>query len=556
MNTESFIYSIQEAVKNNWDLESLSDYKSTPINYCDVAKQIAKLHIYFKQCNIEKGDKIAICGRNSSSWAISFFSIITYGAVAVPLLHEFKSDSIHHLVNHSEAKILFVGDVVWEGLNENEMPELNSIILLQDFSLVHCRNSKYNDSYMENEDLFKKYYPNGFNKEHVVYEKENIDELALINYTSGTTSQSKGVMISYRALFSNLRFAWEVLPNISQGMRMISMLPMAHMYGLQFEIIFQFTKGVHIHFLTRVPSPKIVSEAFSRIKPNLIVAVPLIIEKIYKTKLKPILDKTLVKVLLNTPIIDSVIKNKILNQLNEAFGGEFYEVIIGGAALNQEVEAFFKKIGFRYTVGYGMTECAPIVSYADYSTHALYSCGKAAPRMEIKINSSDECNVVGEIMVRGDNVMMGYYKNPQATEEVLREGWLYTGDLGIKDKEGNIYIKGRSKNMILGASGQNIYPEEIEDKLNSMDYVSESLIMEKEGKLVALVYLDQIRLDEEKIDIEHSQRILRQIREEINKDLPTYSQIAYIYLQEEEFEKTPKRSIKRYLYNTIEKVKS
>lgn len=556
MNTESFIYSIQEAVKNNWDLESLSDYKSTPINYCDVAKQIAKLHIYFKQCNIEKGDKIAICGRNSSSWAISFFSIITYGAVAVPLLHEFKSDSIHHLVNHSEAKILFVGDVAWEGLNENEMPELNSIILLQDFSLVHCRNSKYNDSYMENEDLFKKYYPNGFNKEHVVYEKENIDELALINYTSGTTSQSKGVMISYRALFSNLRFAWEVLPNISQGMRMISMLPMAHMYGLQFEIIFQFTKGVHIHFLTRVPSPKIVSEAFSRIKPNLIVAVPLIIEKIYKTKLKPILDKTLVKVLLNTPIIDSVIKNKILNQLNEAFGEEFYEVIIGGAALNQEVEAFFKKIGFRYTVGYGMTECAPIVSYADYSTHALYSCGKAAPRMEIKINSSDECNVVGEIMVRGDNVMMGYYKNPQATEEVLREGWLYTGDLGIKDKEGNIYIKGRSKNMILGASGQNIYPEEIEDKLNSMDYVSESLIMEKEGKLVALVYLDQIRLDEEKIDIEHSQRILRQIREEINKDLPTYSQIAYIYLQEEEFEKTPKRSIKRYLYNTIEKVKS
>lgn len=548
MYTDSFIANVAVGIKENWDLPALSDYKKEPIYYREVAAQIAKIHLLFEQSGIEKGDKIVLCGRNCSSWAVIFFATLTYGAVVVPLLHEFKSESITHLVNHSDGKILFVGDVVWEGLIAENMPKLSAIIQMQDFDLVGCNDEKFRSVFENLDSEFSKKYPLGFSKEDVIYQKDNLDSLALINYTSGTTSISKGVMLSFRSLLSNYMFACEVLPNLKQGDKVISMLPMAHMYGLQFEVIFEFIRGIHIHFLTRIPSPKIIAEAFARVKPDIIISVPLIIEKVYKTKLKPILDKKKMKLLLRTPVIDTIIKNKILTTLIESFGGKFYEIIIGGSAFNREVETFFKKIGFPHTVGYGMTECGPIICYADWKNHKLGSCGKAVPRMEVKIDSPDETKITGEILVKGANVMMGYYKNEEATKAVFTEdGWLRTGDLGIKDKDGNVYIKGRSKNMILGASGQNIYPEEIEDLLNSMELVSESLVKEENGKLVALVYLDQDYLDTGNITLSQEE-IKNQIKNQANQVLSSYEQLSAIYLQEEEFEKTPKRSIKRYIY--------
>ena len=550
MYTDSFIANIETGIKNNWDLPALSDYKKKPITYSEVARRIARLHVFFKSAGIERGDKIVICGRNSTYWAISFFAGITYGAVAVPLLHEFKSDAVTHLVNHSDAKLLIVGDVVWEGLNADEMPGLCAAIQMQNFELVSCNDENYCRAYNLIEENFKAAYPQGFTKEDVVYQRDKLDDLALINYTSGTTSMSKGVMLSYRALLSNYMFACEVLPHLTAGMNVISMLPMAHMYGLQFEVIFEFLRGMHIHFLTRIPSPKIVAEAFSRVKPDIIISVPLIIEKIYKTKLKPFADKTIVKMLLKTPVIDAILKEKILTALMESFGGRFYEIIVGGAALNREVETFLKKIGFPLTIGYGMTECGPIIGYEDWSKHRLGSCGKAVPRMEVKIDSPDECKIVGEILVKGSNVMMGYYKNEEATQAAFKDGWLRTGDLGLKDKNGNIYIKGRSKNMILSSSGQNVYPEEIEDILNSLEFVNESLVKDDEGKLIALVFLDQDRLDSQHISSKEYDNILEEIRRQANSLLPAYEQLSAVYLHEEEFEKTPKRSIKRYLYTT------
>ena len=550
MYTDSFIANIETGIKNNWDLPALSDYKKEPITYSEVARRIARLHVFFKSEGIERSDKIVICGRNSTYWAISFFAGITYGAVVVPLLHEFKSDAVTHLVNHSDAKLLIVGDVVWEGLNADEMPGLCAAIPMQNFELVSCNDENYCRAYNLIEENFKAAYPQGFTKEDVVYQRDKLDDLALINYTSGTTSMSKGVMLSYRALLSNYMFACEVLPHLTAGMNVISMLPMAHMYGLQFEVIFEFLRGMHIHFLTRIPSPKIVAEAFSRVKPDIIISVPLIIEKIYKTKLKPFADKTIVKMLLKTPVIDAILKEKILTALIESFGGRFYEIIVGGAALNKEVETFLKKIGFPLTIGYGMTECGPIIVYEDWSKHRLGSCGKAVPRMEVKIDSPDECKIVGEILVKGSNVMMGYYKNEEATQAAFKDGWLRTGDLGLKDKNGNIYIKGRSKNMILSSSGQNVYPEEIEDILNSLEFVNESLVKDDEGKLIALVFLDQDRLDSQHISSKEYDNILEEVRRQANSLLPAYEQLSAVYLHEEEFEKTPKRSIKRYLYTT------
>ena len=551
MYTDSFIANIEIGIKANWDLPALSDYKKEPIKYSEVAERIAKLHIFFEKAGIERGDKIVICGRNSTYWAISFFATITYGAVAVPLLHEFKSEAVTHLVNHSDGKLLIVGDVVWEGLDADEMPNLCAAIQMQNFELVSCKDERFKQAYQSIKDDFLAAYPDGFTKEDVSYQRDRLDDLALINYTSGTTSMSKGVMLSYRALLSNYMFACEVLPNLCAGMNVISMLPMAHMYGLQFEVIFEFIKGIHIHFLTRIPSPKIVAEAFAQVKPDIIISVPLIIEKIYKTKLKPIADKTIVKMLLKAPIIDTMLKNKILSALIESFGGRFYEIIIGGAAMNKEVESFLKKIGFPYTIGYGMTECGPIIGYEDWSKHKLGSCGKTVPRMEVKIDSADPAKIVGEILVRGANVMMGYYKNEEATKAAFTEdGWLRTGDLGLKDKNGNIYIKGRSKNMILGANGQNIYPEEIEDVLNSLEYVNESLVKEDNGKLVALVFLDQDRLDSKHISSSSYSEILEQIKQQANSQLANYEQLSAVFIHEEEFEKTPKRSIKRYLYTT------
>ncbi len=548
MYTDSLIANIENGIKNNWELPALSDYKKEAILYSEVARRIARLHVLFEQAGIERGDKVVICGRNSTYWAISFFATLTYGAVAVPLLHEFKSEAVTHLVNHSDGKLLIVGDVVWEGLNADEMPNLQAAIQMQNFELVSCKCEKMRAAYENIEELFKAKYPNGFTKEDVHYRRDTLDELAIINYTSGTTSMSKGVMLSYRAILSNYMFACEVLPGLERGMNVISMLPMAHMYGLQFEVIFEFIKGIHIHFLTRIPSPKIVAEAFAKVKPDIIISVPLIIEKIYKTKLKPFADKMIVKMLLKTPVIDTILKEKILSALVESFGGRFYEIIVGGAALNREVETFLKRIGFPLTVGYGMTECGPIVGYEDWKEHKLGSCGKAAPRMEVKIDSPDETKIVGEILVRGANAMMGYYKNEEATKAAFKDGWFKTGDLGLKDKYGNIYIKGRSKNMILGASGQNIYPEEIEDLLDSLEFVNESLVRETDGKLVALVFLDQDRLDSKNISSKEYDKILEQIKQQANSQLSSYEQLSAVYLHEEEFEKTPKRSIKRYLY--------
>lgn len=555
MNRTSFIANIQDSIINHWTSSALSDYKAEPKSYCEVAKQIAKLHIFFEECNIRKGDKIAICGRNSTNWAISYFSIITYGAVAVPILNEFKPKSIYNLVTHCDAKLLFVGDVVWVGLDEKQMPELNAIILMQDFSLVACSDNAYRKAFDDIEANYLKKYPEGFSKEDVKYEIENPEDLALINYTSGTSSLSKGVMISYKALNSNLLFATDTMPFMKPGKNIVSMLPMAHMYGLSFEITFPFIAGVHIYFLTRLPSPVIIAEAFARVKPDLIIAVPLIIEKIYSNKIKPSIDKPMIKLLLKTPIIKLAIKKKILNSLNQAFGGKFYQIIIGGAAINQEVETFFKEIGFRYTIGYGMTECAPILTYSDWSTFVLGSCGRPVDRMQIKIDSQDQENIVGEILAKGDNVTMGYFKNPEATSaSFTSDGWFRTGDLGLIDKEGNLFIKGRSKNLILGSNGSNIYPEEIEDILNSNPYIQESIVLEQEGKIIALVYLDQDRLKKHKIDLKRSLHIMKVIKGVVNKKLPSYSQISYIYIQEEEFEKTPKRSIKRYLYASTDKL--
>ncbi|MBR1774184.1 MAG: AMP-binding protein [Bacteroidales bacterium] len=549
MENKSFIADIEQSIINHWGRPALSDYKSGPITFSQVGERIARLHILFEQCGIKQGDHIALCGRNCAAWAISYFAVLSYGAVAVPLLHEFKAQQVEHLVNHSDCKLVILGDVVWEGVDADNLPDVNAVIVMQGFQLVHCKDDKYKQAFDNLNKLFKKKYPQGFSVKNVKYRRENPDDLALINYTSGTTSASKGVMIPYRALIGNQIFADRVLPHLNQYSNSICMLPMAHMYGMAFELITEFRKGTHIHFLTRVPSPKIVAEAFAEVKPDIIISVPLIIEKIYKTKLKPILDKRLTKTLLRTPYIDKMLLSRIQKELHTAFGENFYEVIIGGAALNLEVEAFLKKVGFRYTIGYGMTECAPIICYSDWKDTKVGSCGKAVEEMEVKIDSPDPQNIPGEILTRGINLMLGYYKNEEETSKIIIDGWLHTGDLAVMDKDGYVFIKGRKKNMILSANGQNIYPEEIEDKLNSMEYVNEALVIEREGKITALINLDLDKLDRDKIDRNKFDEILEQIRKDTNAELPAYEQIAQIFIQAEEFEKTPKRSIKRYMYS-------
>ena len=549
---KSFIAFIENSIKQNWDLDALTDYRGATLQYKDVARKIEKLHILFEESGIKPGDKIAVCGRNSSHWGVTFLATLTYGAVIVPILHEFKADNVHNIVNHSEARLLFVGDVVWENLNEKDMPNLDGIILMTDFSVQISRSKKLTYARGHLNELFGKKYPCNFRKEHVKYHKDSPEELAVINYTSGTTSYSKGVMLPYRVLWSNTKFAFEVL-SLKKGDRIVSMLPMAHMYGLAFEFLYEFSQGVHIFFLTRMPSPKIIFQAFADIKPNLVVAVPLIIEKIIKKNILPKLETPTMKLLMKLPFINDKIRASIRQKMIDAFGGNFYEVIIGGAAFNQEIEQFMKSIQFPYTVGYGMTECGPIIAYEDWKRYKLGSCGKAAPRMELKINSKDPENIVGEIYCKGENVMMGYYKNPEATKEVMdNEGWLRTGDLGVIDKEGNLTIKGRSKNMLLGPSGQNIYPEEIEDKLNNMPYVSESIIVQQaDNKLVALIYPEFDLALSQGIDEKGLSNLLEDNRVALNKELPAYSQISRIKIYQEEFEKTPKKSIKRFLYQNI-----
>jgi long-chain acyl-CoA synthetase len=543
---------IEKSIKENWHRDALTDFKGQTLQYHDVARKIEKVHILFENSGIVQGDKIALCGRNSSQWAVAFLATLTYGAVAVPILHEFNAEQIHNIVNHSEARLLFVGDHVATIIDPQQMPHLEGIINNPDYSLMVSRTDKLTYAREHLNELYGKKYPKYFRKEHVSYYKEQSpDELALINYTSGTTGFSKGVMLPYRALWSNYDFALHVLGHIIKaGDPIISMLPMAHMYGMAFEFVFEFLHGMHVYYLNRVPSPAIIAQALAEIKPAIVIAVPLIIEKIVRKKVFPKVQNNRMRLLLQMPVISRKVREMICQEVLKAFGGNLYEVIIGGAALNQEVEQFLKRIDFPYTVGYGATECAPIIGYEDWQYFAKGSCGKAAWHMEVKIDSPDPANVPGEILTRGLNVMLGYYKNPEATAETIdRDGWYHTGDLGTMDNSGNIFINGRSKNMLLGPNGQNIYPEEIEDKLNSMTMVVESIVVQRDTKLVALVYPD---LDEAKalnFSDDDIRNIMEQNRNGLNQMLPAYEKISEIEIRTEEFEKTPKRSIKRFLYN-------
>ncbi|MDE6494560.1 MAG: AMP-binding protein [Bacteroidales bacterium] len=547
--SQSFLQIMEESVKRNWELPALTDYKGTTFQYKEIARKIAKLHILFEAAGIRKGDKIALIGRNSSNWAVVFIATLSYGAVVVPILHEFKPENVHHIVNHSEARLLFTGDAIWENLNPSSMIRINAIYSVDSFDLLYTTNENNRQVFEHLNQKFGEKYPKSFGQNDLVFHKDEPDELALISYTSGTTSHSKGVMLPYRTLWSNWMFANEVLPSITQQSNVVSLLPMAHMYGMAFEFLYEFGKGAHIHFLTRNPSPKVIFEAFQEIRPDIIIAVPLIIEKIYRKQIQPIIERPAIKAMLKLPVLDTTITDKVRSTLVEAFGGKFIEVIIGGAAFNRETEDFFKRMKFPYTVGYGMTECGPIISYAPWASHAVHSCGKAAPRMEIKIDSASPSEIPGEILVKGTNVMLGYYKNEAATRAVFTEdGWMKTGDMGILDAEGNLFIKGRCKTMILGASGQNIYPEEIEDQINTMNMVSESLVIEASGKLEALVYPDFETADRNGLSLADLEIIMEQNRVAVNAVLPAYSQISRIRIMTEEFEKTPKRSIKRFLY--------
>ena len=539
----------EAAFKKHWDRPAISNYQGVTLHYRDVARRIEKLHIMFEECGLKKGDKVALCSRNQANWAVAFLASMTYGAVPVPLLHEFKSSNIHHLVNHSEAKILFVDDVIWEGLTETEMPDVHAIIQVNAFKLLYAAEDGIRSAREHLNELFGRKYPNAFTPESINYYEDSAEELAIINYTSGTSGFSKGVMIPYRAIFSNMEFAKKVLPGMDHTKNIVSMLPSAHMYGLMFELLYELSVGAHVHFLSRVPSPKIIMQAMSEVKPYLVIAVPLVIEKIYKSKVKPILEKEGVRVLMKLPVLSQMVMNKIREELVNAFGGEFYLVIIGGAAFNKEVEAFFKKIGFPVTVGYGMTECAPIITYDDWNIEKLYSCGKAAPNLEIRIDSSDPANVPGEILVKGANVFLGYFKNDDATDSVFTDdGWFKTGDMGVIDEDGCLFIKGRTKCMILGPSGQNIYPEEVETVINSQPYVVDSLVVEDNGGLTALIYPDFAQGAKDGMNQDVFIKFMEDTLPELNKELPNYAKLKKIEIMSEDFERTPKKSIKRYLY--------
>ena len=547
----SFNEIIEKCIIDNWDLDALTDYKGITLQYHDVARKIEKLHIMFENSGVQRGDKIALCGRNSAHWAVAFLATLTYGAVAVPILHEFTPEQIHNIVNHSESKILFVGDIVGTQVDATKMPSLEGIINIPDYSLALSRTDKLTYAREHLNELYGRKFPKYFRREHVkYYHEQRPDELALINYTSGTTGFSKGVMIPYRALWGNYDFAVHVLGKvINRGDRVISILPMAHMYGMAFEFIFEFLYGCHIYYLTRIPSPAIIAQAFAEVRPQIIIAVPLVIEKIIRKRVFPKIQSGKVRLLRNIPIINKKVEEKICDQVKQAFGGRFYEIIIGGAAFNQEVEQFLHRINFPYTVGYGATECAPIICYSDYQTFVPGSCGRAVIHMEVKIDSPDPANVPGEILARGTNVMLGYYKNEEATRQTIdNEGWYHTGDLGTMDAYGNVFIKGRSKNMLLGASGQNIYPEEIEDKLNSLPLVVESVVVQRDTKLVGLVYPDYEEAKNLGFATSDIEAQMQQNLQDLNLVQPAYCKLAAIEIQDKEFEKTPKKSIKRYLY--------
>ena len=539
----------EASFRKNWDRPAISNYHGETLHFKDVARRMEKLHIMFEECGLQKGDKVAICSRNQANWAVTFLAIMTYGAVPVPLLHEFKSANIHHLVNHSEAKILFVDDVIWEGLSESEMPDLHAIIQVNNFRILYAADENIVEAKAHLNELFGRKFPEAFVPESLNYYEDSADELAVINYTSGTSGFSKGVMIPYRAIFSNMEFAKKVLPQLNEKSRVVSMLPCAHMYGLMFEVLYELSVGCHVHFLSRLPSPKVIMQALAEVKPSVVIAVPLVIEKIYKSKVKPVLEKEGIKFLMKVPGLNQVVLNKVKAELINAFGGEFYEVIIGGAAFNKEVEAFFKKMEFPFTVGYGMTECAPIITYDDWKVEKLYSCGKAAPNMEVRIGSKDPVNIPGEIQVKGANVFLGYFKNEEATAEVFTEdGWFRTGDMGVLDTDGSLFIKGRTKCMILGPSGQNIYPEEVETVINSQPYVVESLVIEDNGGLTALIYPDFQQGAKDGMPQAEFVKYMEGTLSELNRELPNYAKLKKIEVMSEDFERTPKKSIKRYLY--------
>ena len=551
----SFNSYIEKSIIENWDRDALTDYKGVTLQYKDVARKIEKLHIMFENSGVQKGDKIAICGRNSASWAVAFLATLTYGAVAVPVQHEFTPDQIYNVVNHSEAKLLFVGDIVAKSVDATKMPHLEGVIYIPDYSLLVSRTDKLTYAREHLNELFGKKYPKAFRANHVKYHNEATpEELALINYTSGTTGYSKGVMLPYRALWGNLDFTLKMLgTHVPKGSNTVSILPMAHMYGMSFEFLFEFCHGCHIFFLTRVPSPAIIAQAFTDIKPAIIIAVPLVVEKIIRKKVFPKIQTHKMRLLMNMPVISKKVKQRICEEVFDAFGGNLYEIVVGGAPFNQEVEAFLKSIDFPVTVGYGATECAPIITYTDYTEFMPTSCGKSVVHMEVKIDSPDPENVPGELLARGTNVMLGYYKNEEATRQALdSEGWYHSGDLALMDSDGYVYIKGRIKNMLLGANGQNVYPEEIEDKLNSMTLVVESLIVQKGDKLVALIYPDYDEAKNLGISKEDLSHVMEQNLIELNQLIPSFSKVTSFRLMDEEFEKTPKKSIKRYLYKDVE----
>ena len=546
---QSFIALIEQSIKTNWYLNALTDYKGITLQYRDVARKIEKIHILLENAGIEKGDKIAICGRNSAHWTATYLAVITYGAVVVPILHEFKADQVHNIVNHSEARLLFVGDQIWENLNEAAMPHLEGIIELKDFGVPVSRSEKLAYARDHLNEIFGHKFPCRFRPDDISYEKEKSEDLAIINYTSGTTGYSKGVMLPYRSILSNVLYCKEKI-GLKAGDSVVSMLPLGHVFGMTFDFLYGFTAGAHLWFLTRMPSPKIIAESFAEIRPRVIACVPLIVEKIFKKNILPKVDNKLGKLLLHVPIISDKIKELIKQKAMEVFGGNFIEIIIGGAPFNAEVEAFLKMIDFPYTIAYGMTECGPIICHSHWTELKLASCGKVAARMEAKVLSPNPSAIAGELVCRGANLMLGYYKNEEATSKVFTEdGWLRTGDLGTIDADNRIYIHGRSKTMILGASGQNIYPEEIESKLNNLPFVMESIIIEKNGKLVGLVYPDYDTVDSTGISHEDLPIIMEQNRIELNKLLAPYEAVSALQLYPTEFEKTPKKSIKRYLYS-------
>lgn len=547
-NQESITTLIQSTIREHWEYQALSDYNGANFQYRDVARKIAKLHLLFKNAGLQPGDKIALCGRNSAHWAIAFLGAFTYGAVVVPILHEFKADNIHHLVSHSDSKLLFVDSTIWDNLDPEALPTLSGAFQINDYSLLLSRSAQIENARKNLNKLFGERYPERFTAADVVYDVPDPDRLAIINYTSGSTGFSKGVMLSYRNIWSNIRFALDNIKFFKPGDGAICILPMAHMFGMSFEMMHLLCQGCHLTFLTRTPSPRIIMEAFAAVHPKLILTVPLIIEKIIKTRVFPLLDKPLMKLLLHMPFIDDKLLGKIKAKLEETFGGQLKELIIGGAGLNADVEQFLRRIQFPFTVGYGMTECAPLISYAPWDAQRPGSCGKIVDRMEARIDSPDPINTPGVLWVRGDNVMQGYYKNPEATESALRDGWLNTGDICQMDADGYLYIRGRDKSMILGPSGQNIYPEEIEQKIDNLPYVGESLVVDRGGKLVALIHPDYDTAQKAGIDTDSLQSMMEQNVKQLNTELPAYSQISDIKLFQEEFEKTPKRSIKRYLY--------